>query len=136
MRIGNAKLFLDGTFILGSLTVENGRIAAIGGTDLPCDVDAGGSYLIPGLVDIHTHGAVNEDFSDGAVCAGIHLEGLFLSYGKRGAQAAENLHKPDVAMFHRLNDASGGQVRLVTIAPEEEGAIPFIREVSQQCTVS
>ena len=39
-------------------------------------------------------------------------------------------------MFHRLNEASGGMVRLITVAPEEEGAIPFIREVSQTCTVS
>ena len=56
--------------------------------------------------------------ADGAKCAGIHLEGPFLSYAKRGAQAAENLHKPDVDMFHRLNEASGNQVRLVTVAPE------------------
>ena len=73
---------------------------------------------------------------DGARCAGVHLEGPFLSYAKRGAQAAENLHKPDAAMFHRLNEASGGQVRLITVAPEEEGCLPFIREVSGECTVS
>lgn len=74
--------------------------------------------------------------ADGAKCAGIHLEGPFLCYAKRGAQAAENLHEPDASMFHRLNEASGGMVRLITVAPEEEGAIPFIREVSQTCTVS
>ena len=51
-------------------------------------------------------------------------------------EAAENLHEPDASMFHRLNEASGGMVRLITVAPEEEGAIPFIREVSQTCTVS
>ncbi len=62
--------------------------------------------------------------------------GPFLCYAKRGAQAAENLHEPDASMFHRLNEASGGMVRLITVAPEEEGAIPFIREVSQTCTVS
>lgn len=73
---------------------------------------------------------------DGAKCAGIHLEGPFLSYAKRGAQAADNLHKPDVAMFRRLNEASGGQVRLITVAPEEDGCLPFIEEVSKECTVS
>ena len=72
----------------------------------------------------------------GAKCAGVHLEGPFLSYAKRGAQAAENLHKPDAGLFHRLNEASGGQVKLVTVACEEEGALPFIREISQVCTVS
>ena len=184
MIIGNAKLFLDGAFPEGSLTFENGVITAVGPAQGPCDLDAGGKYLVPGFLDVHTHGAMNEDFSDGrpeglpimsrhyaahgvtsflattmtlkeetltpamhairdfrrpadgAKCAGIHLEGPFLCYAKRGAQAAENLHEPDASMFHRLNEASGGMVRLITVAPEEEGAIPFIREVSQTCTVS
>ena len=184
MIIGNAKLFLDGAFQEGSLTFENGVITAVGPAQGPCDLDAGGKYLVPGFLDVHTHGAMNEDFSDGrpeglpimsrhyaahgvtsflattmtlkeetltpamhairdfrrpadgAKCAGIHLEGPFLCYAKRGAQAAENLHEPDASMFHRLNEASGGMVRLITVAPEEEGAIPFIREVSQTCTVS
>ena len=74
--------------------------------------------------------------ADGAKCAGVHLEGPFLSYAKRGAQAADNLHKPDVAMFRRLNEASGGQVRLITVAPEEEGCLSFIEEVSRECAVS
>ena len=80
--------------------------------------------------------AAMEAPADGAQLLGIHLEGPFLCYAKRGAQAAENLHEPDASMFHRLNEASGGMVRLITVAPEEEGAIPFIREVSQTCTVS
>ena len=184
MVIGNARVYIGGQFRDASVTVENGKIAAIGQPDIPCDVDAGGKYLMPGFVDIHTHGAVNQDFSDGmaeglplmsryyarngvtsflattmtlkeetlmpametirefvrpdngAKCAGIHLEGPFLSYSKRGAQAAENLHAPDAQMFHRLNAASGDQVRLVTVAPEEPGAMEFIREVAPVCTVS
>lgn len=184
MIIGNAKVYIDGAFRDGSVTVENGKIVAIGAADIPCDVDAEGKYLVPGFVDIHTHGAMNEDFSDGngagiakmsryyanngvtsflattmtlkeevlmpamvaigafvrpedgAKCAGIHLEGPFLSYAKRGAQAAENLHAPDAQVFHRLNSASGYQVRLVTVAPEEPGAMGFIREVSKVCKVS
>lgn len=184
MIIGNANVFVDGQFRKASVTVEGQKITAIGAADIPCDVDAAGKYLVPGFVDIHTHGAMNEDFSDGkasglpkmsryyakngvtsflattmtlkeetllpametirdfnrpadgAKCAGIHLEGPFLSYAKRGAQAAENLHAPDAQMFHRLNKASGNNVRLVTVAPEEPGAMEFIREVSQTCTVS
>ena len=184
MVIGNAKLFLDGKFQEGAITFENGVITAIGPANAPADVDAQGRYLVPGFVDVHTHGAMGEDFSDGkpeglpamsrhyaahgvtsflattmtlkeevltpamhtirdfqrpadgAKCAGIHLEGPFLSYAKRGAQAAENLHKPDADMFTRLNQASGGMVKLVTVAPEEEGAIDFIKKVSPVCTVS
>ena len=184
MVIGNANVFTEGQFRKASVTVEGDKILCIGAPDVPCDVDAAGRYLVPGFVDIHTHGAMNEDFSDGkpdgiskmaryfasygitsflattmtlkeaallpamhavrdyarpddgAKCAGIHLEGPFLSYAKRGAQAAENLHKPDAQMFHRLNEASGNRVRLVTVAPEEPGAMEFIREVSKTCTVS
>ena len=72
----------------------------------------------------------------GAKCAGVHLEGPFVCYAKRGAQAAENLHKPDVDLFRRLNEASGGQVKLITVACEEEGGMDFISEVSRTCTVS
>ena len=182
MRIKGGKVLFGRTFVDADIAFDR-AITAIGRLEGPADLDAAGGYVIPGLVDIHTHGAVGEDFSDGkpqglqpladyyaahgvtsylattmtlreevltpamhairdfkprsgAKCAGVHLEGPFLSYAKRGAQAAENLHKPDPALFHRLNEASGGQVRLVTVACEEEGAIPFIREVSQVCTVS
>ena len=182
MRIKNGNVFTAGSF--QKMDLEFSRtITALGTLSGPGDLDAAGCYVIPGLVDIHTHGAVGEDFSDGkpqglqpladyyaahgvtsflattmtlkehqltpameairdfraegtARCAGIHLEGPFLSYAKRGAQAAENLHKPDAALLHRLDGASGGLVRLVTVAPEEEGAMDFIREASKLCTVS
>ena len=65
MIIGNAKLFLDGAFQEGSLTFESGVITAVGPAQGPCDLDAGGKYLVPGFLDVHTHGAMNEDFSDG-----------------------------------------------------------------------
>lgn len=182
MLIKNAKVFVGKAFIDADIQFD-GTITAIGAIDGPADLDAAGGYVIPGLVDIHTHGAMGEDFSDGkpaglqpladyyaahgvtsylattmtlkeetltpamhairdfksaggAKCAGVHLEGPFLCYAKRGAQAAENLHKPDVPLFSRLNEASGGRVKLVTVACEEEGALPFIREVSKVCTVS
>ena len=43
----------------------------------------------------------------GAKAVGIHLEGPFVSYEKRGAQNPDNIHVPDAAMFHRLDEASG-----------------------------
>lgn len=185
MIIKNADIFLGRGFTKGDIRFGE-TIEAVGRLDGTDAVDAEGCYLIPGLVDIHTHGAMGEDFSDGkaeglpamaryyaahgvtsylattmtlpepvlkravevirdfsqdrpedgAKCAGIHLEGPFLGYKKRGAQAAENLHKPDAEMFRRLSDASGGMVKLVTVACEEEGGMEFIRRVSPVCAVS
>ena len=176
MLIHNAEIFCGRAFLHGDIRFGE-TIQAIGRLEGPADLDAEGCYVIPGLVDIHTHGAMGEDFSDGrgeglpilsryyaahgvtsylattmtlqepvlkkavetirdfqrpengAKCAGIHLEGPFLGYQKRGAQAAENLHRPDAEMFARLNEASGGQVKLVTVACEEEGGMEFIRRV-------
>lgn len=72
----------------------------------------------------------------GAKCIGINLEGPFLSSSKRGSQAECNLLAPDAALFHQLNAASGGRIKLVTVAPELPGAFEFIRSVSGCCTVS
>ena len=68
--------------------------------------------------------------------AGINLEGPFLSYAKKGAQNGEWLHAPDVAMLRRLEEASEGLVKLVSVAPEEPGALDFIREVAEEVNVS
>ena len=182
MLIKNGKVFLrDGKFhdcaLSFSKTIEG--VGEFEGEGL----DASGCYVVPGYVDIHSHGAMNRDFSDGdpealgiisryyaengvtsflattmtlkehqllpamacvknagalpgARCAGVNLEGPFLSYAKRGAQNPENLHKPDADMFMRLNEASGGVVKLVTVAPEEDGGIEFVRRVSPICAVS
>lgn len=182
MTIQNAKIFLNGAFLDGGIAFTDVITAA--GPAVTGGLDAEGCYLIPGLVDIHTHAAVGADASDGdpdglvrisryyaaqgvtswcpttmtlqepeltramrairdfrrpsdgAKAAGVNLEGPFLSRAKRGAQNLANLHAPDAAMFRRLNDASGGLVRLVTIAPEEPGALDFIREISKTCTVA
>ena len=39
-------------------------------------------------------------------------------------------------MFKRLQEEADGTIRLITIAPEAEGAEGFIREVSRMCAVS
>ena len=67
---------------------------------------------------------------------GVNLEGPFLSRAKKGAQNGEWLHAPDVAMLRRLEEASEGLVKLVSVAPEEPGALEFIREVADEVTVS
>ena len=58
---------------------------------------------------------------------GIHLEGPFLSQAKCGVQPKEYILKPDIATFERMWEAARGHVHLMTVAPEEPGALELIR---------
>jgi N-acetylglucosamine-6-phosphate deacetylase len=59
---------------------------------------------------------------------GIHLEGPFLSHARRGVHPPENLLKPSLGTFKRFWEAACGDIRLITIAPELEGAQEIIAE--------
>lgn len=59
---------------------------------------------------------------DGARPVGIHLEGPFLSPHRRGAHTESQLLTPSVALFDRMWQASEGNIRIMTIAPELPGA--------------
>ncbi len=151
------------------------------------ELDASGCYAIPGLTDIHFHGCMGFDFSDGtraaidamaayeasvgvtnivpatmtmpedvlhAACAaaklyaqegnhkgkarlrGIHMEGPFIAPGKKGAQSGAHIRKPDIALFDRLNGASGGLIKILTIAPEQEGAMDLIQRRHSEVIIS
>ena len=66
MRYGNAFVFLPGKgFVRGGFDVEDGRFASVFTDERDGEVDLCGACVIPGLVDIHTHGAMGADFSDG-----------------------------------------------------------------------
>ena len=76
------------------------------------------------------------DKPEGSRLCGIHLEGPFISMEKKGAQNPAFVKKPDIAMFNRLQDAAHGLVKLITIAPETEGAEEFIKELSSKVHIS
>ena len=65
MLFTNANVFTPAGFVHGGFTVENGRFAEVFAGDRDGGTDLKGACVIPGLVDIHTHGAANADFSDG-----------------------------------------------------------------------
>lgn len=57
---------------------------------------------------------------------GIHLEGPFVSHAKRGVHPPACILPPSIAVFDRFWRAARGHIRLMTIAPEEPGALDVI----------
>ena len=167
MIIKNAKVYNDGCrFVEKDLIIRDGRIvfgaAPLEGEDV---IDAGGAYALPGLVDIHFHGAVGHDFCDAdaaglqaiadfeaskgvlAICPatmtfseeilnGINMEGPYISPRKVGAQNPKYVMGADAAMFRRLQARSNGLIKLVDVAPEEPGNLDFIRECHDEVRIS
>ena len=64
MLLKNGYVFINGEFTKTDVLCTNGLIAKLG-TNLKGDkaIDCAGCYVIPGLVEIHSHGCVGEDFS-------------------------------------------------------------------------
>lgn len=62
---------------------------------------------------------------------GIHLEGPYISAedGPRGAHPLEHVRDPDWDEFQRWQDIADGKISIVTLAPEKQGAIPFIEKL-------
>lgn len=180
------KCIVNGRLILADKTVEGmaivfdekiEKIAPVGELDLSEYevIDAGGKYVSPGLVDIHIHGYLGEDVSDGTVeglvtmakgiaengvtswcpttmtvskkeieaafdaarkvresdeyygarIIGVNSEGPFINEAKKGAQAAEHILSPDADFIIENADI----VKLVTIAPEVDGALDAIKKI-------
>ena len=72
----------------------------------------------------------------GAVLRGVNMEGPFFNVAKKGALAEEYIMDPNIDMFDRLFELSGGNIKLVDIAPELPGALEFIEKESKKCVVS
>ena len=72
------------------------------------------------------------DATDGARPLGIHLEGPFLSHARRGVHSTQDLLPPTVAMFEKFWQAARGHIRVMTIAPELDGATEVITEATRR----
>jgi len=101
--------------------------------------------LITAPVEDTLHGlrtvarACNSNPDVDRMVVGIHLEGPFLSEkeGYKGTHPAEAMCDPDWSLFERFQEASGGRVVLMTLAPERPGSAAFIRRaVAEGVTIS
>ena len=185
MIIKGGKVFQeDGSFLEQAIYINDHRL--VDKAEYQDDgevIDAEGLLVLPGLVDIHSHGAAGEDFSDGnpeglkkilqyekrcgitsycptsmtfpkerlrqifasikgaqtedgATVVGINMEGPFLDPAKKGAHVEKWIAAPDVPFVRELNQDADGLVRLVTLAPNMDGAEEFIKEMHEEVCIS
>jgi N-acetylglucosamine-6-phosphate deacetylase len=85
---------------------------------------------------INSFSILSELFKDDEIkksIPGFHLEGPYISpeQGYRGAHLEKYIRKPDWNEFAKFQDAAQNKIRLITVAPEVEGAIPFIQKCVQ-----
>ena len=78
----NARIFVDNQFRMGAFEVVDGKFGAILPENVPADaIDLGGATVIPGLIEVHSHGAMGYDFSDGSYEGLVEIAKYFLSCG-------------------------------------------------------
>jgi N-acetylglucosamine-6-phosphate deacetylase len=70
------------------------------------------------------------------VLAGIHLEGPWLSTKRCGAHQPALMRDPDPAEVDRVLDAGAGAIRMVTLAPERDGALAAIERIVERGVVA
>ena len=63
---------------------------------------------------------------------GINLEGPYISKEKSGAQRTQYIRKPSTAEVEDYLLAAEGSIRIMTVAPEAEGAEDFIRFLTEK----
>jgi N-acetylglucosamine-6-phosphate deacetylase len=74
----------------------------------------------------------NKDDKRRALPLGIHLEGPFISHARRGVHPPQDLLAPTPALFDKFWQAGRGRIRMMTIAPELEGACEVIVEAARR----
>jgi N-acetylglucosamine-6-phosphate deacetylase len=60
---------------------------------------------------------------------GIHLEGPWLSTIRCGAHQPSLMRDPDSVEIDRVLDAGAGAIRMITLAPERDGALAAIKQI-------
>ena len=80
--------------------------------------------------DLAGHGPAGTTAAGGARVLGVHLEGPFIAASRRGAHNPAWIIPPDEATIGRLLDAGSGLVRVVTLAPEIDGGMAAIEQLT------
>jgi len=81
-----------------------------------------------------TIGKVSKDV-DGAKIQGIYFEGPFFTEEHKGAQNPSYFGDPDLDTFHEWQEASGGLIKKIALAPERKGVKEFVKTVTDEGVV-
>lgn len=77
-----------------------------------------------------------ENQPEGAKILGVNMEGPYISVKRKGGQKADFVKSCDFEQFKRYFELSGGNIKIVDIAPETDGADDFIESAKKLCRVS
>jgi N-acetylglucosamine-6-phosphate deacetylase len=72
---------------------------------------------------------------EGAVPLGIHLEGPFINPSKRGAHPLNGIKIPNLNYFQKLEDAAGGRILYLTLAPELPGSLELAQNARERLPI-
>ena len=79
---------------------------------------------------------INLNKSEGAELLGVHLEGPFISPKHVGAQPLEYVVNPSVEVMKKYLDYAGGNIKIVSLAPETEGAEQLVKFLKERGVVA
>lgn len=113
-----------------SREMKKGGVAAFVPTTMSADVE-GTRKALSGIQRV-----MQAQEKEGAAVLGAHMEAPFLSANYKGAQEAKYFKAPSVQAYEEMVHGMEDAVCMMTIAPEEEGALDFIAYLTAQGVVA
>ena len=123
MNYKNANIYTEQfRFERGTFSVENGRFCRVLGEAAEDAVDLQGAYVLPGLIDVHTHGNSGADFSDGDA-AGVEKMARYLAKNGVTSFAPASMTLP----YETLEKAFASARAFVDARPSDAAALRGIQ---------
>ena len=123
MNFKNANIYTEQfRFERGAFSVEDGKFCKVLGEEAPDAIDLEGAYVIPVLIDVHTHGNSGADFSDGDA-AGVEKMAKYLAQNGVTSFAPASMTLP----YETLEKAFASARAFVDARPSDAAALRGIQ---------